>query len=296
MEGLSAGLALEDRPLIVRVLLCRTWMRLGALALSGAVAAGCAQELPAPPEAPTGNSLITAVAWKRASAEYEALYHQGFNVARMHVERRLEELRAQKTDPDVLPVAVIVDLDDTVLDTRDYWRELIEAGIDFFDDARWDAWVAKNRGRPSPGAYEFLTFCQSQKVHVFYITSRDQGETTMALALKQLQGGGLPYADEEHVTVIKDSDKEPRQVAIKQKYDVVVLLGDNLNDFRRYYYVTERDERLRRMNEDAEQFGRKFILFPNPTDGHWVRAIFGTSEPAATPENRELLRNVAAGR
>jgi hypothetical protein len=29
---------------------------------------------------------------------------------------------------------------------------------------------------------------------------------------------------------------------------------------------------------------------------HWVRAIFGTSEPAATPENRSLLRNVAGGR
>jgi predicted secreted acid phosphatase len=71
------------------------------------------------------------------------------------------------------------------------------------------------------------------------------------------------------------------------------MLGDNLNDFRRYYYVTDRAERLRRMEEDTAKFGRNFILFPNPTDGHWVRAIFGTSEPAATPENRELLRNVA---
>jgi 5'-nucleotidase (lipoprotein e(P4) family) len=277
----------------VRVLWCRPWRRLGAPSLALAIVAGCAPEPPPPPEAPKGNGLITAVAWKRASAEYEALYHQGFNVAQMHVERRLEERRAQQADPDVLPVAVIVDLDDTVLDTRDYWRELIDAGIDFFDDARWDAWVAKNRARPSPGAFEFLTFCQSQKVQVFYITSRDQGDRTMALALNQLKAGGLPYADEEHVTVIKDSDKEPRQVVIKQKYDVVVLLGDNLNDFRRYYYVTERDERLARMREDAAQFGRKFILFPNPTDGHWLRAIFGTSEPAATQENRDLLRNVA---
>ena len=263
------------------------------MALAGAVAAGCAAEPPPPPQAPTGNSLITAVAWKRAAAEYEALYHQGFNVAQLHVERRLEERRAQQTDPDVLPVAVIADLDDTVLDTRDYWRELIDAGIDFFDDARWDAWVAKNRGRSTPGAFEFLTFCEAQKVEVFYITSRDQGEQTMAIALRQLKDASLPYADAAHVTVIRDSDKEPRQVAIRQKYDVVLMLGDNLNDFRRYYYVTDRAERLRRMEEDTAKFGRNFILFPNPTDGHWVRAIFGTSEPAATPENRDLLRNVA---
>ena len=235
-----------------------------------------------------------AVAWKRASAEYEALYHQGFNVAQMHVDRRLEERRALGVDPDVLPLAVIADLDDTVLDTRDYWRELIEAGVDFFDDARWDAWVARNRVVPSPGAFEFLTFCRDQKVEVFYITSRDQGEKTTALALRNLQTAGLPFADEAHLTVVAGSDKEPRQVAIRQKYEVVALLGDNLNDFRRYYYVTDRDERLRRMKEDAAEFGRKFILFPNPTDGHWVRAIFGTSEPLATPENRDVLRNVAA--
>lgn len=255
--------------------------------------AGCASEPPVVPEKPAANILLTAVAWKRASAEYEALYHQGFNVAQMHVERRLEERRAHNADPDVLPVAVIVDLDDTVFDTRDYWRELIDAGVDFFDDARWDTWVAKNRVRASPGADEFLHFCLSQKVEVFYITSRDQGEQTTGFALHQLKTAGLPYADETHLTVIKDSDKEPRQAAIKQKYDVVVLLGDNLNDFRRYYYVTDRDERLRRMRENAADFGRKFILFPNPTDGHWVRAIFGTSEPPATPENRDLLRNVA---
>jgi hypothetical protein len=37
----------------------------------------------------------------------------------MHVERRLQERRAAQADPGVLPMAVIADLDDTVLDTRD---------------------------------------------------------------------------------------------------------------------------------------------------------------------------------
>ena len=43
------------------------------------------------------------------------------------------------------------------------------------------------------------------------------------------------------------------------------------------------------MERDREDFGETFILFPNPTDGHWVRAIFGESEPAATDENRQVL-------
>ena len=35
------------------------------------------------------NLLIAAVAWKQTAAEYRALYHQGYNVARMQVELAL---------------------------------------------------------------------------------------------------------------------------------------------------------------------------------------------------------------
>jgi len=37
-------------------------------------------------------------------------------------------------------------------------------------------------------------------------------------------------------------------------------------------------------------------VFPNPTDGHWIRAIFGESEPAPTDMNRRILRDAALGR
>ena len=41
------------------------------------------------------------------------------------------------------------------------------------------------------------------------------------------------------------------------------------------------------MEKNKDLFGKKFILMPNPTDGHWVRAIFGESEPAPTKQNRQ---------
>jgi len=43
------------------------------------------------------------------------------------------------------------------------------------------------------------------------------------------------------------------------------------------------------MERDRQEFGDRFIVLPNPTDGHWVRAIFGESEPAPTKENRSIL-------
>ena len=47
------------------------------------------------------------------------------------------------------------------------------------------------------------------------------------------------------------------------------------------------------MERDHEHWGDRFVLLPNPTDGHWVRAIFGESEPAATAANRRRLYEAA---
>ena len=236
-----------------------------------------------------------AVAWKQTAAEYEALYLQGFAIARLRVEQALaaragQAVRAQK------PLAVISDLDDTLLDTRGYWRELLAAGGELFDDARWDAWVARNAASASPGAAEFLAFCRDRGVDVFVITSRDQGEPTADIALANISAAGLPGISADRLTVLREtSDKETRQREIAATHDVVVLLGDNLNDFRRRYYVTSVDERRRLMLEDRAEFGGRFIVFPNPTDGHWIRAIFGDSEPPSTPETLDRLRRAAGG-
>ena len=56
------------------------------------------------------NNLLMAMAWKQTAAEFRALYHQGFNIARLRVEIAL----AQKQD-DSLPLAVISDVDETLL-------------------------------------------------------------------------------------------------------------------------------------------------------------------------------------
>jgi 5'-nucleotidase (lipoprotein e(P4) family) len=263
--------------------------------LVGICAAGCAP--PAQSRDSASNPLTMAVAWKQSAAEYEALYYQGFNIARMHVDRALEARRGPGADPDARPLAVIADVDDTVLDTRDYWRSLLTDGVELFDDARWDLWVSNGSAPATPGAVAFLTYCRDQNVEVFYVTNRDQGPRTLELAVAQLERAGLPYADETHVTVLTESsNKEPRQAQLAEDRDIVVFLGDNLNDFRRVYYVTDAGERRRLMTDDRDAFGRRFVLFPNATDGHWLRAIFGESEPPPTADNLATLLQVAAGR
>lgn len=240
-----------------------------------------------------GNALVHAVAWKQTAAEYRALYHQGYNIAQMRVEAALA---ARK--PGDRPLAVLTDIDDTVLLPLAYWGHLVAENRDFYDDAIWDRWVPDNGMMTAPGAAAFFAFCAEKGVEVFYVTSRDQGEGTLGLALGNLRAAGLPFVDEAHVTVLRDSsNKEPRQAEVMASHEVVVMLGDNLNDFGRAYYIKgDVDARIAAMEADREAFGRRFVLFPNPTDGHWLAAIFGDSEPPPSAENRETLRAAATRR
>ena len=235
------------------------------------------------------NNLIMAMAWRQTAAEYRALYHQGFNLARMRIELAL----AQKKDGS-LPLAVISDVDETLLLSNNYWGYLINQGQDFFDDAIWDSWVAENRAVASPGALAFLEFCVANNVEIFYVTNRNQGEATVQLALNNLNAAGFPSVDRSHLRVLREtSNKELVQQRIREDYDVVVLLGDNLNDFSRRYYSTDLEQRLSLMEEDKARYGREYIIFPNPTDGHWIRALFGDSEPPPSDRNRIILKRAA---
>lgn len=265
--------------------------RLERRALIGVLlAAGLTGRQASGDEAGLKNPLLWAVAWKETAAEYAALCHQAYNVARMRLD---EELRDR--DESDKPVAVVVDMDDTILHASSYWGYLVEQDIDFFDDRIWDQWLPNNLFTVVPGALQFLEYCEEQGVEVFYVTSRDQGERTYEYALAQLTLFGFPYADEEHLSVFRDtSDKSPARERISASFDVVLFIGDNLNDFKRDYYVADVDERMRLTERDREEFGRRFIVLPNPTDGHWVRAIFGDSEPPASDDNRRLLRRAAA--
>jgi 5'-nucleotidase (lipoprotein e(P4) family) len=235
------------------------------------------------------NLLIAAVAWKQTAAEYRALYHQGYNIARMHLELALAKRKAGDK-----PLAIMSDVDDTILLPLAYWGHMVNRNFDFFDDPIWDEWIPKNQMTLAPGAREFFDFCAANNVEVFYITARDQGEKTFEYALDHLRIAKLPNADAAHVTVLRESsNKQIRQDEVAKTHEIVVFLGDSLNDFRRKYYTKDVDERIKLMESDRAEFGRRYIMFPNPTDGHWMRAIFGDSEPPPTDANRETFKKAA---
>lgn len=240
-------------------------------------------------EAPDSNLLTDAVAWRQTAAEYRALYYQGFNIAKARLDQALAEQKPGDKKP-----AIISDIDDTILSSNSYWGYLIAQDKAFFDDPSWDRWVADNGPTLTPGALEFLNYAKSRGVEVFYVSSRDQGDKTYEYALNNLRKYKLPDADEAHVTVLRESsNKEPAQHKIAEQFNVLLMLGDNLNDFERSYYVDTVEKRAQLVDDNHDKFGGRYILFPNPTDGHWIKAIFGESEPADTPANRARFRQAA---
>jgi 5'-nucleotidase (lipoprotein e(P4) family) len=262
--------------------------RLMAAVLAGGVSPLVACNSPDIDDVATCSALLWAVAWKQTAAEYRALCYQAYNLARMRIDLALAEVHDK-------PLAVITDVDDTILHAGSYWGHIVANDRDFFDDDLWDAWIPRNLVTAVPGALEFFSYCEERGVEVFYVTSRDQGERSFEFALQHLKLLHMPYADDAHLTVFRDtSDKSPAREKIAKTHDLAFLIGDNLNDYKRDYYVTGVGERIALMERDRDDYGSKFIVLPNPTDGHWVRAIFGESEPMPSADNLRILAEAAA--
>ena len=105
-----------------------------AVAIVGALVtpATAAEPGPRAEAAELTNPLLYAIAWRQTAAEFRALYYQGFALARLRVEQALAA-REAGTLGDVRPLAVITDVDETVLLSGASWGQLIADGGDFFD-------------------------------------------------------------------------------------------------------------------------------------------------------------------
>lgn len=286
--------------------------------LSPAVLAACASAPSAEPAAPAPDpapevgtewaglpspsamAVLDATLWLQTSAEYSAMSRQIWRAA----ERLLPEALADTTwsaaleqDPGAggLPPAVIVDVDETILDNAPYAARLIERD-ESFTEASWAVWVEEAKAHPVPGALEFVRAARELGVEVFYVTNRlaNLEEATR----RNLDEMGFPSGEAEDVHLLLDereewgSDKTSRRAWVAERYRVLLLAGDDLNDFlpARGLSVEARAE-LTERHED--RWGTHWIVFANPTYGSWVSAVLdGLTSPASAEVNRRKLESL----
>lgn len=215
------------------------------------------------PETPSEQS-VGATLWYQSSAEARALFYQAYHLARL---RLLEELGAG-TDA---PPAVVVDIDETLLDNSPHQAKLIKTGRSF--PAFWDEWIERADARPLPGSVEFLRFADSCGVAVFYVSNRD-GHMLQA-TMRNLERHGFPQLRPERFLLrTTESSKAERRRRIAEGFNILLLIGDNLNDFSEIFEGRTVSERAAMADELNDRFGQRFIILPNPYYGDWENAVF----------------------
>jgi len=226
----------------------------------------------AAPKTPADDNL-NAVAWSQTAIEHDLIYLQTYRDA----QARLLSAKAD-ANWDALPKgdrvapakglqpAVVLDIDETVLDNSPYQARLIKSGGEY-NEADWAAWCKEQRARALPGVVAFTQFAARHGIAVIYISNRakDLDQDTLANLRKE----GLPVSGPEAFlglgTFVEDCDqvgteKSCRRQLISHKYRVLMQFGD--------------------------QIGSRWFTLPNPTYGAWDPALFNNDWTAPRDERR----------
>jgi len=229
-------------------------------------AAGFAQDKAAVTVKDLNEQTVMALSWMEASAEYRELCYQAYNLADMIVDKAIAA--AQPSDK---PLAIICDLDETLINNSAYDAGMIGTGNSYAGKT-WTQWENAALARAMPGAADFLNDVQGKHVEIFYVTNRDQAG--LAGTIKNLQALGFPLADARHVLISTGSgDKQPRFDQVARDYNVVVYMGDNTNDLPIGTYHKSMAERNALVDQNKAMFGTRFVALPNPSYGDWEGAL-----------------------
>ena len=248
----------------------RQWPGLLFLTLICALVAVAQTAAPATQNQADNEYQSGAILWTQSSGEERALAYQAFTLARMILDRDLRMNRRSRARR-----AVIVDVDETVLDNSRFQATLLQ-NRQGYDAQSWTQWVNRAEATAIPGAVEFLRYAASRGVRVFYITNRKLTEKAGTAAnLKKL---GFPDVSDQTLLVRTDassSSKEPRRQSVSAKYRIVLLMGDNLNDFAEVFEKSRTVEsRLAAVEQNQSRFGTRFIVLPNAMYGDWENSIY----------------------
>ena len=229
--------------------------------------------------------LINATLWMQHSAEYRACCLQTYKLAKVAL---AENLKAKQTD---MPAAVVLDIDETVLDNS-YYEAYMAAEATSFCDSTWAIWTSKADATEVPGAIDFLKYAQSLGVEIIFISNRypEELEPTMA-NMKKL---GFPEVPAENF-LMKQKDasscKKERREKVSEKYEIIMLVGDNMGDHSEIFDERKtKGDMLEETDAIIDLLGTRYIVLPNPTYGTWEKPILADKEKTARQNRINALK------
>lgn len=227
-----------------------------------ATVAGCATQQP--------DERLHSTLWVQTSAEYAVATRQVFRMARDQIARDLATTASSR------PLAVIVDVDQTILDNSGQTARSIIAETGF-RPTDWTEWVNEASAPAVPGALEYLNYLAGKGVVVFYVTNRSAEKEPATR--RNLELLGFPLDPDRDVIMTRleqpdwTRDKTSRRQWLAARFEVLQVLGDELSDFISLPPGTDAETRVQMAESQSEKWGRQWFMLPNPIYGSWERAL-----------------------
>ncbi len=170
-----------------------------------------------------------------------------------------------------------MDVDETVLDNSANQVRLVNSGATWDIDL-WNAWVNEAKAPAVPGSLKFLKDAQSKGVTIFYMTNRSfELEPETRRNLIEL---GFPMETDFDSLLTNGeqedwgTDKATRRDFLAEEYRIILLIGDDPNDFVSGTKEGNPISRNELFSSYQEFWGEKWIIIPNPMYGGWDAALY----------------------
>ena len=215
-------------------------------AFAGLLGMGCAT--------PQRTPFSTALDWVTRSREYKAVCLQTYASA-------LEKVAAA-AQKESGPWAIVMDLDETVLDNSGYQRDLETKG-EAYSQESWGVWVLKKEAALVPGAKEFISKVRAlPRARIIFISNRYARNTNPT----RLNLEKLGVAEDNDIYMLRKDKADTKTIRQKEVLEgtgrmvkhgahrVVAWFGDAAHD----------------MPDDAKlKWGTHKFMLPNPVYGNW---------------------------
>lgn len=222
-----------------------------------------------------------AVAWVQNAAEYQILTRQCYRLAQYQMSLALndghwsaDEVQVADGNYSTKPPAVVLDLDETVLDNSPYNARNIVGQLPYTLES-WNLWCQEEKATLIPGALEFIKAARGLGVEVFFVTNRR--DDVSAATINNLKKLGIETAPERVLARNDDQgrggDKISRRALVAKEFRILLLIGDNLSDVCSDMEVTDNELRNQTAHRKADYLGTRWIILPNPIYGSWERAL-----------------------
>lgn len=251
-------------------------------------------------EARPAHDMLLANLWMQRAVEYRANALTVYALARIRLDEALADRNwtaapaEQKGDFQNLPPAVVLDVDETVLDNSKYEVWLMRADQSF-STKTWNQFCAAQISVAIPGAVEFTKYADSKGVKVFYVTNR--GVETEKDTRENMQKLGFPLGGNVDTFLMQGEKpdwtgaKSTRRAAIAKDYRVLLNIGDNLGDFDDRYRTSEAD-RVKAFEAGMPYWGKQWLMLANPTYGSFDTAPYGHDFKKSRDEQRKAKWDV----